>query len=102
MQSGVWFHGTVYRVFFRAVLSFVTFFPIPLSFAQQKPALAEAPPMGWNSWDSYGTTVNEEQIKANADWMAAHLKQFGWQYITVDMEWFVTNPVPEGNAHDSL
>jgi alpha-galactosidase len=62
------------------------------------PILAATPPMGWNSWDSYGTTVREEQVKANADWMAAHLKQHGWQYIVVDMEWFVTNPVAEGNA----
>jgi alpha-galactosidase len=59
------------------------------------------PPMGWNSWDSYGTTVNEGQVKANADWMAKNLKAFGWQYITVDMEWFVTDPKPEGNAKDS-
>ena len=58
--------------------------------------------MGWNSWDSYGTTVNEAQVKANADWMAKHLKASGWQYIVVDMEWFVKNPVPEGNAKDSL
>jgi hypothetical protein len=58
--------------------------------------------MGWNSWDSYGTTVNESQVKANADWMASHLKAYGWQYITVDMEWFVKNPKPEGNARDSL
>jgi alpha-galactosidase len=60
--------------------------------------LAVTPPMGWNSWDSYGTTVQEEQVKVNADWMAAHLIQHGWQYIVVDMEWFVTNPIPEGNA----
>jgi hypothetical protein len=60
--------------------------------------LARTPPMGWNSWDSYGTTVGEAQVKANAEWMAAHLKQHGWQYIVVDMEWFVTNPVAEGNA----
>jgi hypothetical protein len=60
--------------------------------------LARTPPMGWNSWDSYGTTVGEAQVKANADWMAAHLKQHGWQYIVVDMEWFVTNPIAEGNA----
>jgi alpha-galactosidase len=59
------------------------------------------PPMGWNSWDSYGTTINEQQVKANADWMANNLKAFGWQYINVDMEWFVTDPVPEGNAKDS-
>jgi hypothetical protein len=58
--------------------------------------------MGWNSWDSYGTTVSEAAVKANADWMAKNLKAFGWQYIVVDMEWFVTNPIPEGNAKDSL
>ena len=61
-------------------------------------SLAMTPPMGWNSWDSYGATVAETQVKANADWMAAHLKQHGWQYIVVDMEWFVTNPIAEGNA----
>ena len=60
--------------------------------------LAATPPMGWNSWDAYGTTVSEAQVKANADWMAAHLKQHGWQFIVVDMEWFVTNPIAEGNA----
>ena len=59
---------------------------------------AQTPPMGWNSWDSYGTTVGEAQVKANTDWMAAHLKQHGWQYIVVDMEWFVANPIAEGNA----
>ncbi len=58
--------------------------------------------MGWNSWDSYGTTVNEAQVKANAEWMAHDLKAYGWQYLVIDMEWFVTNPVPEGNAKDSL
>src|SRR5882724_7047086 len=61
-------------------------------------SLAATPPMGWNSWDSYGTTVGEAQVKENADWMAAHLKQHGWQYIVVDMEWFVANPIPQGNA----
>jgi alpha-galactosidase len=60
--------------------------------------LAATPPMGWNSWDSYGTTVGEPEVKANADWMAAHLRQHGWQYIVVDMEWFVSNPIAAGNA----
>ena len=57
--------------------------------------------MGWNSWDSYGTTINEAQFKANAQWLAEHLKSAGWQYVTVDMEWFVTNPRPEGNSKES-
>jgi hypothetical protein len=46
------------------------------------------PPMGWNSWDCYGTTVNEAQTKANADYMAAHLKAHGWQYVVVDIQWY--------------
>jgi alpha-galactosidase len=61
-------------------------------------ALALTPPMGWNSWDGYGTTINEAQVRANAQWMAEHLKSFGWQYVTVDMEWFVSNPTAEGNS----
>ena len=68
-------------------------------------ALALTPPMGWNSWDGYGTTINEAQVKANAKWMAEHLKAFGWQYVTVDMEWFVANPTADGNSktlQDSL
>jgi alpha-galactosidase len=64
-------------------------------------ALALTPPMGWNSWDGYGTTINEVQVKANAQWMADHLKAFGWQYVTVDMEWFVSNPTAEGNSKTS-
>ena len=36
--------------------------------------LALTPPMGWNSWDCYGAAVNEEQLLANADYMAKHLK----------------------------
>ena len=61
-------------------------------------SLAVTPPMGWNSWDGYGTTINEAQVRANAQWMAEHLKAFGWQYVVVDMEWFVANPTAEGNS----
>ena len=49
---------------------------------------AQTPPMGWNSYDYYDTTVNEAQVKANADFMAAHLKEFGWEYVVVDIEWY--------------
>lgn len=60
--------------------------------------LAATPPMGWNSWDGYGTTIDETEFKANADWFAAHLKPSGWKYVTIDMEWFVTNPTAAGNS----
>src|SRR6266851_4474448 len=69
------------------------------SAATSDPAtLAITPPMGWNSWDGYGTTINEADFKANAGWFAKHLKTSVWQYVVVDMEWFVTNPVAEGNS----
>jgi alpha-galactosidase len=61
------------------------------------PTLAPKPPMGWNSWDAYGTTINEADFKANTNWFAEHLKAYGWQYVTVDMEWYVVHPVAEGN-----
>jgi alpha-galactosidase len=57
--------------------------------------------MGWNSWDSYGTTIKEADFKANAEWLATQLKVSGWHYAVVDMEWFVTNPMPEGNSKTS-
>jgi hypothetical protein len=52
---------------------------------------APTPPMGWNSWDCYGPTVNEPEVKANADYMAEYLKKYGWQYIVVDIRWYVEN-----------
>lgn len=52
---------------------------------------AQTPPMGWNSWDCYGPTVEEHEVKANAVYMAENLKQFGWEYIVVDIRWFVEN-----------
>lgn len=52
---------------------------------------AKTPPMGWNSWDCFGPSVVESEVKANADYMAAHLKQFGWEYVVVDIRWYVDN-----------
>ena len=45
------------------------------------------PPMGWNSYDYYNTMVTEEEVKANADFMAKNLKDFGWEYVVVDIQW---------------
>jgi len=56
-----------------------------------KNKFASVPPMGWNSYDYYDTCVNEEQIKANADYMALHMKDSGWEYIVVDIEWYASD-----------
>ena len=42
-----------------------------------KNQFAPTPPMGWNSYDYYDTAVTEEQVKANAGFLAAHLKESG-------------------------
>ncbi len=52
---------------------------------------AQTPPMGWNSWDCFGPTVVESEVKENADYMAKHLLSSGWEYIVVDIRWFVEN-----------
>ena len=49
---------------------------------------AETPPMGWNSWDCFATTITEAQAKAQADFMAEHLAPYGWQYLVVDIQWY--------------
>ncbi len=68
---------------------------LPLVSAQTSARLAPTPPMGWNSWDSFGPTVREAEVKANADFMADKLLKFGWQYIVVDIEWYQ----PDARAH---
>ena len=59
-------------------------------------AVADTPPMGWNSWDCYGTTVTEAEVKTNADYMAKHLKQHGWQYVVIDIQWSEPNAQAHG------
>lgn len=52
---------------------------------------ALTPPMGWNSWDCFGPSVVETEVKANVDYMAANLKESGWEYIVVDIRWYIDN-----------
>lgn len=48
---------------------------------------APTPPMGWNSWDCFGSSVTEAEVLANAEFMAAHLLKHGWDTIVVDIQW---------------
>lgn len=52
---------------------------------------AEKPVMGWNSWDFYGTSINEDRTKAQTDYLAANLLPYGWNLITVDIQWYEPN-----------
>ena len=50
------------------------------------------PPMGWNSYDYYNTSINEEEIKENARILAAKLLPSGWDTLVVDIEWYSVKP----------
>ena len=53
-----------------------------------KKSLALKPPMGWNSWDCFGFDVNEAEVRANADFMAKNMKDLGYEYLVLDMNWY--------------
>lgn len=52
---------------------------------------AKTAPLGWNSWDCFGAGVTEDELKANADYMAKHLKDYGWEYVVCDIQWYEPN-----------
>ncbi|MEZ0492006.1 glycoside hydrolase family 27 protein [Kineococcus sp. TBRC 1896] len=56
------------------------------------------PPMGWNSWDCYGTTVTEEEVLANARFLAEHLLPFGWDTVVVDIDW--SDPTAKAHGYN--
>ena len=73
--------------------------------------LAPTPPMGWNSWNSFATTITEEQALANAGIMARELKPFGYDIFTIDIQWYEgeakgydynTKPTPTMDGHGRL
>jgi len=50
--------------------------------------LAATPPMGWNSWNTFGKEINEEVVKGVADkFVELGLKDLGYQYIVIDDHW---------------
>src|ERR1700744_6332461 len=79
-----------------SLIAFVTALAVSHSVAAKD--LAQTPPMGWNSWDSYGLTINEEEFKANVSWLHEHLQALGWQYVVVDEGWYLRNPGQKGAA----
>jgi len=50
--------------------------------------IALTPPLGWNSWNSWGIAIEEAKIRAAAKAMAeSGLIQHGWSYINLDDGW---------------
>ena len=67
----------------------------------QESGVAATPPMGWNSWDAYGESVTESDIRASSEWIAKNLKAYGWEYVIVDSGWYVTNHSSGTNAQNA-
>ena len=76
----------------RDLLALVTLSPAVLRAAVQRAAdfrsLAPTPPMGWNSWDSFGPSITEDAARANAALMAQRLLDCGYNIFTIDIQWY--------------
>lgn len=62
--------------------------------------IAQTPPMGWNSFDCYGSTVTELEVLVNAKYASQELVKHGWEYIVVDFCW--SHPYPGSVANPNL
>lgn len=50
--------------------------------------LALTPPMGWNSWNVFGTKVTDADVRAAADSLVSSgLARHGWTYVNIDDAW---------------
>ncbi len=76
-----------------------------------KPPLAPTPPMGWNSWNSFATTITEAQAIETATIMAEKLLPSGYNIFTVDIQWYepgatsytyATKPTPAMDGYGRL
>jgi alpha-galactosidase len=79
--------------------------------APAKGLLAPTPPMGWNSWNSFATTINEAQARETARIMADKLLPAGYNVFTIDIQWYepgassytyAANPEPALDAYGRL
>ncbi|WP_416444328.1 glycoside hydrolase family 27 protein [Leeuwenhoekiella sp. A16] len=68
------------------------------TFAQKFDGLAETPPMGWNSWNTFGTDINEQLVKDVADkFVELGLKDAGYNYLVLDDGWMSHERDENGN-----
>ena len=50
--------------------------------------LAQTPPMGWNSWNVWGTSVTADKVRAAADaFVRLGLADHGYNYVNIDDAW---------------
>ena len=53
-------------------------------------SLASTPPMGWNSWNTFGQAINESVVRETADALVSSgLNDCGYNYIVIDDCWSI-------------
>ena len=61
------------------------------AFSALSQGIAPTPPLGWNSWDAYGLTIDEADFRANTKILAG-MRQVGWEYSVIDEGWYMQDP----------
>lgn len=62
---------------------------------------ALTPPMGWNSWDCYYSSVTEKEVLQNAQYLVDNdLVRHGWEYVVVDIRWYCNHPSLGGGNYN--
>lgn len=60
--------------------------------------VASTPPMGWDSWNSFGCNINEARIRATADALVSSgMRDAGYRYVIVDDCWYAPDRDAAGN-----
>ncbi len=66
--------------------------------AQEPPGLALTPPMGWNTWNTFGVHCSESLVKETADAMVANgMRDAGYTYLVIDDAWSAKERDGDGN-----
>lgn len=67
---------------------------------QDMSLMVQTPPMGWNSWDAWGMTIDEAQFRSTVTWFQNNLQRFSWQYVVIDEGWFAQHPENTAGQRD--
>lgn len=109
MSKALYFHETLYEYMYMKTKKVLIMIGLALSscslLAQEDMATfrtwAQTPPMGWNSWDCYYSSVTEKEVMQNARYMVDNnLVQHGWEYVVVDIRWYCNHPSLGGGNYN--
>lgn len=67
-------------------------------YAQKFEGLAATPPMGWNTWNTFRTNINEQLIRETADMLVSSgMRDAGYVYLVLDDGWMTMERDSQGN-----